>query len=234
MRSGWTTDRLSRLYERYRRRYWPRARRLRRFRIQVSELDDAWGQCEYETNTLHVDVRGQSDRHVRSTVLHEMIHAVVGRGGHAAPFWTQLEHLLKGKAPITVDFPELGERGEQLCVIPRRFRRARRRFAVAYDRRVRAIERRCMSSQTWRYTYGDMENQCEDAAALDGASWSPIWQHQAHTWGFVDLDGRLLPSAKPWRDAARRGGSRGRAFYREAQRAEALRRERIALTWPAG
>jgi len=84
--TAWTDDRLQRLFERYRSRYWPRSRRLLKFTVANSKLDGPWGRCDYDRLTLSVDVDCHpSDRDVRATVLHEMIHAVVSKGGHGAP-----------------------------------------------------------------------------------------------------------------------------------------------------
>ena len=108
--TGWTDTRLTRLFERYRSMYWPRSRRLRSFRIENSELERCLGYCYLSDRLIRVDVKQHgSDRGVRATVLHEMVHAVVGRPGHGAPFWEQLEYLLSRRAPVTVGFPELGE-----------------------------------------------------------------------------------------------------------------------------
>jgi hypothetical protein len=139
-----------------------------------------------------------------------MVHAVVGRGGHHAPFWTQLEYLLSLGAPITVSFPELGERGEHLSIIPSRFRRCRRLFRPIYERQQRAFKRVKLPYMT--LTPKDIETECEDAAVA-GTVWRAVWPFQARTYGFVDLDGRVLPWAKSYEIAARRGYVRGRRFF---------------------
>ena len=106
----WTAARLTRLFDRYRLRYWPRSRRLRRFRIESTALKGPLGQCRLDDNVIAVDVRThRHDREVRATVLHEMIHAVIGRAGHDAPFWRQMDHLRSRKAPIKVGFPEVAK-----------------------------------------------------------------------------------------------------------------------------
>jgi hypothetical protein len=88
--SGWTDARLTRLLERYRLRYWPTSRRLSQYRVQAATLEGSslYGRCNREARVLLVDVsKHQSGRHIGATLLHEMVHAVVGRGGHHAPFW---------------------------------------------------------------------------------------------------------------------------------------------------
>jgi hypothetical protein len=142
----WSDARLRQLFERYRLRYWPRSRRLKQFRIENRSLGDQgdMGLCEFETRMLTVDLSAHtSDREVRATVLHEMIHAVIGKGkgGHHAPFWTQLEYLLSRRAPVTIGFPELGERGKFLQVIQPRFRRCRRLFRPVHLRHQRQLQR---------------------------------------------------------------------------------------------
>jgi hypothetical protein len=219
--SGWTEARLTRLFERYRQRYWPTSRRLKAYRVRASSLERTGlrGQCDFETHVLHVDASHHlSASELRATVLHEMIHAVVGRGGHHAPFWAQLEYLLSRHAPITVGFPELGERGSHLSIIPPRFRRCRGLFRPVYERQQRAIKR--MGLQAVRLTPKHIETECEDAAVA-GAVWRAIWLQQARTYGFVDLDGRLRPCAKPYQVAARRGYVRGRRCVLEEERLRA-------------
>lgn len=215
--SLWTETRVARLFERYRCRYWPASRRLLKFHVQASSLGGFLGRCEIKDHVLLIDVsRHSSDRAVRATLLHEMVHAVVG-GCHNASFWMQLEYLLKCGAPITVGFPELGERGEHLCIIPSRFRRCRRMFRFVYKRRQREISRMLVTGPDHVYTYKTLEVECEDQA-INGASWRVIWAHHARLWGFVDLDDRLLPWARAWRAAARRGFVRGRRFYLSEER----------------
>ena len=105
--SQWTDARLTRLFERYRQRYWPTSRQLKAYRMQASSLSEAYGQCDSEARVLLIDVaRHPSDREVGATVLHEMIHAAVGRVTriHGAAFWAELERLLARRAPVTVGF----------------------------------------------------------------------------------------------------------------------------------
>jgi hypothetical protein len=180
-KGDWTDARLTRLFERYRRWYWPTSRRLKAYRVQASSLERtaARGRCDFEARVLHVDVSHHlSARELRATVLHEMIHAVVGRGGHHALFWTQLEYLLSRRAPITVGFPELGERGSHLSIIPPRFRRCRGLFRPIYERQQRALKR--MGLQAVPLTPIVIETECEDAAVA-GVVWRTIWPQQART-----------------------------------------------------
>jgi hypothetical protein len=219
--NGWTDARLTRLFEHYRQRYWPTSRRLEVYQVRSTSLErtGARGQCDFDGRVLHVDVSHHlSAGELRATVLHEMIHAVVGRGGHHAPFWTQLEYLLSQHAPITVGFPELGERGSHLNIIPPRFRRCRSLFRPIYQRQQQALKR--MGLQTVRLTPKQIETECEDAA-VEGAVWRAIWPQQARTYGFVDLDGRVRAWARPYQVAARRGYVRGRRTFLESEQVRA-------------
>lgn len=230
--SVWTDARLNNLFDRYRRQYWPTSRRLKTFRVQASSLEEhVMGRCELDTRVLLIDLsRHRSDRKLRATVLHEMVHAVVGRGGHHAPFWTQLEYLLARRAPITVGFPELGERGSHLHVIPARFRRCRRLFRPVHEREQRKLERtiKALGGIEMTLTPEMVAQECEDAA-IEGATWRAVWPYYARTWGWIDLDGRVSPTATPYRVAARRGYLKGRRFYLDEERLRA----RFAALKPA-
>jgi hypothetical protein len=52
-----------------------------------------YGRWDCEARVLYVDVTHHaSDREVRATVLHEMIHAVLGRGGHHDRLFVRSTH----------------------------------------------------------------------------------------------------------------------------------------------
>jgi hypothetical protein len=81
------------LFDRYRTAYFPRSRRLRRFSIECRRLQREFGLCDYGTRALFIDVeRHRSDKELRGTVLHEMIHAAVGNTPdtvrHSGPSWS--------------------------------------------------------------------------------------------------------------------------------------------------
>lgn len=176
-----------------------------------------YGRWDCEARVLYVDeTHHASDREVRATVLHEMVHPVLGRGGHHAPFWTQLEYLLSRRAPITVGFPELNERGSHLTIIPSRFRRCRRLFRPVYERQQRAIAR--LPVQT-TLTPGDIEGECEDRA-IEGAPWRAIWSYQARTYA-SPWTAMCCRGPSPYQRAARRGYVRGRRFFLQGTRAAA-------------
>ena len=219
----WSDARLRQLFERYRLRYWQRSRRLKQYRIENRSLADQQivGLCEFDKHLLTIDVAAHtSDREVRATVLHEMIHAVISKsnGGHHAPFWTQLEYLLKCGAPVTIGFPELAERGTLLQVIPRRFRRCRQLFRPAHLRYQRHLNHREGDRVIPAAKLLTIVSQEAEDAAMDGATWRAYWRRCGAELSVVDLDGRTLPSGKQLRNAARHGWLLGRRQYLEEQR----------------
>jgi hypothetical protein len=103
-----------------------------------------------------------------------------------------------------VGFPELAERGSAPHIIPRRFRRCRALFRPVFARQQRELDRllrRPATSPTLMLTPAVIEQECEDVA-VQGAEWRAVWLHQSRLHGFVDLDNRLLPWAKRYRQAA--------------------------------
>ncbi len=163
--------------------------------------DRAFGRCDLEARVLYVHVSAHpNDREVRATLLHEMVHVIAGPGGHNARFWTELEYLLSRGAPITVGFPELGERGTHLAVIPARFERCRKLFAHAYEKQQRAIRRMATGLDEHQYTPHGCETESCDWA-IDGVAWRDIWAHHCRMFGFVELDGNMQPDARPYYEA---------------------------------
>jgi hypothetical protein len=77
-----------------------------------------------------------------------------------------------------------------------------------------------MRVQAMTLTPKDIETQCEDAAC-DGTVLRVIWSDQVPSYGFVDLDSRVLPWARPYQLAARRGFVRGRRFFLDEERSRA-------------
>jgi hypothetical protein len=71
-----------------------------------------------------------------------------------------------------------------------------------------------MRPQAVTLTPKDIETEWEEGAVA-GTVWRALWLLQARTYGFIDLDGRVLPWAKPYQVAARRGYVRGRRFLLE-------------------
>jgi hypothetical protein len=203
--------------ERYRRRYWPKSRRLPAYRIHVATVERGYGEIDPKEQVLRIDISAHTtDRQVRATVLHEMIHAAVGVG-HGVQFWADMERLLKMHAPIEVGFPEMGEQSPHLCVIPKRFRRCRALF-----RRVYVRQQRGLPEPDHTVTPEEMASECEDTAAEQDLKWREVWGEVARRYGFVDMDGRILKSAERYRKACQKAYKRGRLTFLETRRAAAL------------
>jgi hypothetical protein len=127
MKSLWTEQRLVYLFVRYNRRFW--RGRLPKVRVCAVALEGSLGEWDTEEREIRIDVRHQSDREIRSTMLHEMAHlaanATAGHD-HGSKFWAQIERLLRQKAPITIGFPEAPQVGYQRISSVLAFRPARR------------------------------------------------------------------------------------------------------------
>lgn len=102
-------------------------------------------------------------------------------------------------------------------MIPKRFRHCRALFRPVYlrqQREFRDLEGEIVSPHA-------MATECEDAAAEQDLKWRDVWGEMVRRHGFVDMDGRLLPFAQPYRDACQRAYRRGRRTFLETQRAAA-------------
>ena len=208
-------------------KYWPASRRLKAARVEQGALDGPYGICEVRPLLIRIDVAAHpSDHEVRATMLHEMVHAMLGSRelGHGPRFWAQLEYLLARRAPITVRLPELGERGTLLCVIPRRFPLCRRLFRSAHLRNQRALSIGVQNGELkdFKLSPSDLEREAEDAA-LSGVPWRNFWTYTGRELGSFDLDGRTRPSVRRWEESARRGHRRGRRQRLQPFNAERVR-----------
>jgi len=97
---GWTIRRFQRLYDRYNNLYWNGE--LPRCIVAPLILSGrVLGMCDPPRKRIVIDIgvhKNPSD--VRSTLLHEMVHIAVGRGGHGERFLLEVERLLEKKANI--------------------------------------------------------------------------------------------------------------------------------------
>ncbi len=113
MKTTWTQARLQRLFERYDRRYW-RGKLSRVYAVEIADLSKNrhLGICYRKTRKIVLDITAHSkDREIRATLLHEMAHAAdksKSRHDHGDGFLAQIEYLLRKRAPITLQMPELG------------------------------------------------------------------------------------------------------------------------------
>jgi hypothetical protein len=221
MKSVWTERRLERLYARYNRRFWQG--RLTTPRIRITNVEDgAIGEWVLRQREIRIDVDAHtSDRGIRHTLLHEMCHqAASPGGGHGSKFWTQIERLLRQKAPITIGFPEASHLGPlREDVVPKRFPLARRKM----ERAARKAERgRAKFFRDYEATHGKrdvihMDNQDliaefgdEQNAALH--PWSTVLLNIGAENGLIDIDG------KPKNKWAARIIEEGRKAHRRVRR----------------
>lgn len=136
-KSAWTERRLNHLFARYNVRYW--RGRLPKIVIYIRELDGAYGHMDWKQREIVIDLGAHaSDRQIRDTLLHEMAHLAAGsKARHDSPFFSQVEHLLRQKAPLTVSFSETDDLRILADVVPRRFPLARHLMNRAENRRER-------------------------------------------------------------------------------------------------
>ena len=222
--TNWTDRRLQKLFQRYRTRYWPRRRRLLRYRVAFGELANVMGECRYADRLIVINLPcHRSDRELRSTLLHEMCHAVAGPGTrHNSPFFEQLEHLLSQGAPIAVGFPENPE-GGSVASIPARFVRCRRLFQPVADRRQRSVARqfRQRGHKLHQVAVGEIADEFHQAASAEW-KWREALAVIGRQYGFLDIDWRPLPFAEKFLPELRRAYRRGRASIREERALERL------------
>lgn len=221
--SLWTSARLERLYTRYNRRYW--RGRLPVLAVSNQHLDDCVGVTERSPLRISVDVaQHRTDREVRGTLLHEMAH-VADRArhkvGHGYGFWTEIERLLRQRAPITIGCPEMpGHAFITALSVPRRLRLSRQ----ALERTRRRLEREIPAGLPEQLvTDTEILGAFEDAAT-DGLTWSRARRAVGLEYGLLDVEHNPIDA---W---ARRLLARAEHRVREARRAvPAARRRRASL-----
>src|SRR5712692_4305662 len=106
----WSSKRLERLYQRYNRLYWGgRLPNCYLAPVKLSALDPtspypggvSFGVTDARKRIV-VDVSvHRSDRAVRETLLHEMVHVALGCGAHKQRFIHELERLAQMGAPLS-------------------------------------------------------------------------------------------------------------------------------------
>jgi hypothetical protein len=215
--TNWTAARLVALFDEYRTQFWPEHPTLPAYRVECCRLDLGSGECDFDARVLRIDLaKEDSDEDVRSTLLHEMVHAVVGRGGHDAAFWEQLEYLLERHAPLVLTRGELGECGQGLHVVPERFVLARRAFQPVEDARLAEHLEAEREHGLLELTPEMLETEVSDIVigSQKDLSWEIVWSYISHEYDLQDLDGRVLPDCEAYHTAARRGWKHGRAERR--------------------
>jgi hypothetical protein len=108
--------------------------------------DNTLGECQSSRQVITIDVtKHKTDHRLRATVLHEMAHAAAdryGSNGHDLKFFTQLEKLLRLKAPVAVDTGDAGGVRLLANLVPSRFPLLKRKMDRLEARRNEAIEKR--------------------------------------------------------------------------------------------
>jgi hypothetical protein len=205
VKTHWTEERLQRLFLRYNRKYWDA--RLRIYRLRLKDLAPRVGLCEPTRRTIFIDTEAHpNDREIRSTLLYEMAHAAAPNDNpaHGYGFWSQLEMLLRKKAPIFIGFPEAGP-GVQVLRVPKRFRRCRKLAKRVQSRRNQELARNYpapleVTEEMLLREFGD--------AALKMA-FKPALLAISRENGMLDVGGKPLWRA-PFVEKARRAHSRAR------------------------
>ena len=184
------------------------------------------GECRDADRVIRVDVRHhRSDRALRSTLLHEMCHAVAGSGTrHNSPFFAQLEHLLSRRAPIGLGFPENPE-GRAVASIPARFVCCRRLYKTTFDREQRRLDRLLRRHRSPALTVEDIIDEFYEAAN-EGMTWRDTVAELGRRYRFLDIDGRPLPIVANLLPKLRRAHHRGH----EHARVEQANRKLFALS----
>ena len=193
-KTAWTNERLRRLYRRYNRRFW--GGKLPDFSIRLGTVGKLFGQCDGKKKVITINVGlHPSDREIRSTILHEMCHAAADGGkrpqGHGYPFWAQIEHLLRQRAPITVGFPETPGLTILANAVPRRFPLARRAMARVERQRAHAVERYARTHQLTTHKVGVKEilGYFEEAVTVEGLNWRQSLRAIGTECGLIDVGG---------------------------------------------
>ena len=224
MTTKWTNERLSRLFDRYNTLYWKG--RLKRWKAVNEALDGSpLGLCDGRRRRLTVDCsKHSSDKAVRSTLLHEMCHVATPgeRIAHGSRFWSQLEMLLRKGALIQVGYAEAP--GLRVAPPPR-FRRARRAFLKAHDRRVGAALRQLKQAgrleEEQVITIEDIAKAFEDAALLHGANWRhALLGVLGQYTGMLDVDLKPSSSMQRYLPLFRKHHQRGLRDRREYKTAQ--------------
>jgi hypothetical protein len=188
----WTDVRLQNLFSHYNRRFWKG--KLRAFDVVLDDsMTHCWGEIDFDTKRIRIKTAGQSDRKVRSTVLHEMAHLAARRpGGHNSAFFEQLENLLRQKAPLLMDMPENQNR-PILESAPKRFKRCRSALNHAYRRWHRSMEREL--SKLENVPGESLESAIIrdfEGAGIDDVKWAAARALIGDEYGLLDIDGKPL------------------------------------------
>jgi hypothetical protein len=221
----WTDVRLQNLFSHYNRRFWKG--KLRAFDVVLDDsMTHCRGQIDFKTKRIRIKTAGQSDRRVRSTVLHEMAHLAAGRPGHNSAFFEQLENLLRRKAPLLMDMPE-NENRPILESVPKGFKRCRSALKHAYRRWYRSMKRELSKLTNVPKESPDSEIiGAFEGAGLDGVKWADARAQIGDYYGLHDIDGKPLgPKEEQLLNKGKRAHRWGRDLFLEGRRLKKKRAE---------
>lgn len=230
---SWTNDRLKKLFNYYDKKYWNG--KLPDVVVkQENTSENTWWRYFHEDNHIEIYVaKIKTDKEVRGTLLHEMCHLAAGKksfrnGGHDSRFFTQVENLLKQKAPIDVGHAE-NPNSSWHFGIPKRFPLCRAEMKKENQRCLNQIERtNRMRGEEIEVEDGveAMLRAFEDVVGYcPNISWREVLMVVGRETSMLDIDDKVLPWAKPHMKEAERK-------FREAKqncRAKHNRSSRVPL-----
>ncbi len=98
IKTAWTDRQLQRLFDQYNERFWKG--KLPRYTVVATTLYNG-GLCHDEARKIFINIDSQeSDRSVRSTLLHEMNHAACSSPDHDKEWLGEMERLKREGAPL--------------------------------------------------------------------------------------------------------------------------------------
>jgi hypothetical protein len=221
-KTTWTEEQLRETFARCNQKYWQG--RLPAYRLVIATMPNAMGLCESRRKVISIDVeQHESDRAVRSTLLHEMAHAAAdirGSRGHDLKFFAQIEKLLQLRAPVAIETAEAGGVRILANLVPSRFPLLKRKIDRLEARRSRAIEKFSAESdvQPQLVTYDDILRDFEDAAME--LTWKQALLALGLQNGLVYETGEPLPGRRRLLEEARRRHARARREYLQNMKAE--------------
>jgi hypothetical protein len=207
------SEELQFLFDRYNRLYW--RGRLPRYRVQAAGLDGSiLGRCDLTRRTIEIDVsKHKNPRHVRSTLLHEMVHAAT-RSGHDIKFFAQMERLLSRRALVTIETGDAGGVRFYSEVVPHRFPLLRKKMQKLEARRISKIERYAAKKTLGtEFSSGDDDivSNFQDAE-IAAFPWTRALRAMGTEYGLTDETGRPINA---W---ARRIIAKAKPVHRKAHR----------------
>jgi hypothetical protein len=227
MKSLWTEQRLGYLFVRYNRRFW--CGRLPKVRVCAVALEGHVGEWDAKVREIRIDVRHQSDREIRSTMLHEMAHLATNDAAgpdHGSKFWAQIESLLRQKAPLTIGFPEAPQVGYLVDdAIPKCFPLSRQKLNRLSTKEQRRLEREFRESDPEPIILKDQDivEEFGDNQQTATRPWRVVLWAVGGKYGLIDVDGkaknrrasRIIKQGRKAHQRVRREYLEGQRFRRQ-------------------